>query len=116
MKTTAVQTRIISTFLAAAMLCLAATAVAGGNPVAGEQKSQTCQACHGADGRGADPSYPVLAGQHASYLAQALTDYRDGRRKNPVMGGFAAQLSDQDIEDLAAWYASLDGLNDLSIR
>ena len=90
--------------------------LAGGNASAGEQKSQVCQACHGADGLGTDPSYPVLAGQHASYLARALVDYREGRRKNPVMGGFAATLADQDIRDLAAWYAGLEGLQDLSIR
>jgi cytochrome c553 len=93
----------------------AETALAGGDAAAGEQKSQACQVCHGADGRGADPSFPVLAGQHASYLVRALTDYRNGKRKNAVMGGFAASLSDQDIRDLAAWYASLEGLRDLSL-
>ncbi|NIP17212.1 MAG: c-type cytochrome [Xanthomonadales bacterium] len=91
-------------------------ALAAGDAASGQEKSGACAACHGADGRGTDPSYPVLAGQHASYLARALKDYRDGRRRNPIMGGFAGQLSDQDIEDLAAWYASLDGLEDLSGR
>jgi cytochrome c553 len=92
------------------------TALAAGDASVGQRKSQACQACHGVDGRGSDPSYPVLAGQYASYLAQALGDYRAGRRNSPVMGGIAAQLTDQDILDLAAWYASLEGLQDLSIR
>jgi cytochrome c553 len=89
-------------------------AMAAGDAAAGQEKSAACQACHGTDGRGADPSFPVLAGQHASYLAQALRDYREGKRRNPVMSGFALNLSDRDIDDLAAWYASLEGLTDLS--
>ena len=105
------------TFAIPVLLSLACeTALAGGDADAGQQKSITCQACHGTHGRGADPAYPILAGQHASYLAQALADYRDGRRRNPVMAGMAVNLSDQDIADLAAWYASQDGLQDLSIR
>jgi len=104
-------------YMIAALLLLAAeSALAGGDAAAGEQKSQVCQACHGANGLGTDSSYPVLAGQYTSYLARALTDYRDGRRQNPVMSGFAATLTDQDIQDLAAWYAGLEGLQDLSIR
>jgi cytochrome c553 len=83
------------------------------------QAAQTCQACHGADGMGADgmgtdPAYPVLAGQHRSYLSKALQDYRSGARGNAIMGNFAANLSDQDIEALSAWYAGLEGLRDLS--
>jgi cytochrome c553 len=77
-------------------------------------KAQVCEACHGRDGLGADPSYPVLAGQHSSYLARALKDYREGIRQNAIMGGFAASLSDKDIDELAAWYASLNGLKDLT--
>jgi cytochrome c553 len=58
--------------------------------------------------------YPNLAGQHASYIRKSLQDYRDGQRVNPLMSGFATNLSDQDIEDLAAWFASQPGLRDLS--
>ena len=78
--------------------------------------TQTCQACHGVDGLGADPSYPALAGQHSSYIIRALRDYRDGTRKNAIMGGFARNLTDQDIKDLAGWYSGLHGLRDLSGR
>jgi cytochrome c553 len=84
------------------------------DPAQAPEQTATCAACHGVDGQSADPSYPVLAGQHASYLRRALYDYRNGARKNPVMGGFAAALSDRDIEVLAAWYAGLPGLQDLS--
>jgi cytochrome c553 len=98
-------------------LCLAShPAMAAGDAAAGEQKSQVCQACHGSDGRGTNPTYPVLAGQHESYLAQSLKAYRDGSRNNAVMAGMAANLSDQDIADLAAFYANMSGLKDLSIK
>jgi cytochrome c553 len=101
------------------MLCLAAlplTATAKGDPKAGKTKSTTCQACHGVDGKAIAPEYPNLGGQYESYLVKALRDYRDGRRTNPVMGPMAAGLSDEDIEDLAAWYASQKGLKDLSFE
>ena len=66
-----------------------------------------CAACHGPDGnKPSDPTQPILAGQHYDYLVRALTDYKIGRRNNPIMKGFAAQLSKKDIEDLAAWFAS----------
>ena len=92
------------------------TAFAKGNPSAGKAKSVPCQACHGADGKAIAPEYPNLAGQYASYMEKALRDYRDGRRTNMIMAPMAANLSDQDIEDLAAWYASQEGLRDLSIK
>jgi cytochrome c553 len=103
--------------LAVLSLAIAATsAQAGGDPEAGQKKSQVCQACHGADGKGTNPAYPVLAGQYADYMEHAMKAYRDGGRKNVIMAGIAAPLSDQDIADLAAFYASLDGLQDLSIK
>lgn len=87
-----------------------------GDASRGQQKSQVCQSCHGPNGNEPlMPNYPRLAGQHEDYLAHALRSYRDGSRNNAVMAGFAAGLSDQDIADLAAWYASQDGLVDLSI-
>ena len=92
------------------------TVAARGNPGSGMEKAKVCEACHGLDGKSVDPSYPNLAGQHGSYLQKALADYRAGRRTNPIMAGFAGPLTDQDIKDLAAWYASQDGLKDLSIK
>ena len=80
---------------------------AGGNADKGKQKAaQVCGACHGPDGnKPSAPDQPVLAGQYYDYLVQALGDYKNGRRTNPIMKGFAAQLSKQDIEDVAAWFS-----------
>jgi cytochrome c553 len=69
-----------------------------------------CAACHGKDGKTPiDPSYPKLAGQYPDYLAKALLDYQTGARKNAIMGGIAKPLSKKDMQDLAAYYASLPG-------
>jgi cytochrome c553 len=94
--------------LAAAALALCGAAQAAGNADAGKQKAaQICAACHGPAGdKPTAPENPILAGQHADYLARALHDYKSGKRANPIMKGFAAALSKQDIEDLAAWFAS----------
>jgi cytochrome c553 len=92
----------IAAFLAAAPLKPGATPV--GQPPA--KASELCVACHGPDGVGITPQYATLAGQHADYLEQALRDYRDGSRRNPVMAGFAAGLTDADIKVLAAYYAA----------
>ena len=87
---------------------LSASAYAKGNAEAGKAKAaQVCAACHGPDGsKPSDPTQPILAGQYYDYLVRALTDYKIGRRNNPIMKGFAGQLSKQDIEDLAAWFSS----------
>ncbi len=85
------------------------TVAHAGDPVAGEQKAATCAACHGANGISTIASNPILAGQYPSYLEHALRSYRDGSRQNAIMAGFAAQLSDEDIEDLAAWFSSQPG-------
>jgi cytochrome c553 len=68
----------------------------------------SCAACHGADGRGTTPLFPNLHGQKAEYLAQQLRAFRDGKRQDPTMAPMAVPLSDQDIADLAAFYASLE--------
>lgn len=95
--------------LGLAVSALASGAFAGGDAAAGKEKAATCAACHGADGVSQIPTNPILAGQYASYLEQALKEYRSGVRQNAIMAGFATQLSDQDIEDLAAWFASQKG-------
>lgn len=109
--------RTIQLLVATALLAaVPTTLLAKGDPAAGQQKAKVCEACHGLDGKSIAPTYPNLAGQHESYLIKALADYRAGRRTNAIMAPMAANLSDQDIEDLAAWYASQDGLYDLSIK
>ena len=86
-----------------------------GDPEAGKAKSQACAACHGQDGNSAAPIYPSLAGQYADYLLRTLQDYKSGARKNAIMAGMVAALSDQDMKDLAAYYASQEGLNTVKI-
>ena len=102
--------RIATLLVSAALTLGAGSAQAAGNPAAGQQKSQTCAACHGPKGNSTQPIYPVLAGQHESYLYQALKGYKSGERQNAVMNGMVSQLSDQDLQDLAAYYASQEGL------
>lgn len=75
---------------------------------AGKVKAeQVCASCHGIDGIAILPTYPKLTGQYADYLIHSLKAYRSGDRTNPIMAGFAATLSDQDIENLAHYYSSL---------
>jgi cytochrome c553 len=89
---------------------LASSGVQAGDPVAGKEKSQACQACHGADGNSPAPNFPKLAGQYQNYLLRALMDYKSGARKNPIMSAQVAALSEQDMKDLAAYFASQKGL------
>lgn len=86
---------------------------AAGNAAEGQKKSAVCHACHGPTGVSIQPIYPNLAGQHQDYLSMSLRAFRDGSRQNAIMSGFAANLSDADIEDIAAWYASQDGLTEI---
>lgn len=80
----------------------AAPAAAGGKPA----QVGTCAACHGENGVSASPLFPNLAGQHRSYIEVALKAYKSGARKNPVMAGQAAALSDADIKALAVWFST----------
>jgi len=84
---------------------LAAPAMAG-NIEAGRAASNACAACHGIDGNSANPAFPSLAGQSEKYLVKQLEDYRSGNRANPIMAPQAQGLSDDDIRNLAAYYAS----------
>lgn len=97
----------LSTVASAALLCsLSSGAYAAGNAAAGKSKAAVCGACHGPDGNSMNPQWPKLAGQHAVYLERQLMDFKSGARKNALMNPQAAGLSDQDMEDLAAYYAS----------
>jgi cytochrome c553 len=94
---------------AAAFCLLSASARADGDSAHGRARAQMCAGCHGiADYRTAYPEvYPVpkIGGQQAAYVVKTLQDYRSGARKHPTMRGIAATLSDQDMADLAAYYA-----------
>jgi len=72
----------------------------------GAAVAQVCASCHTSDGSRGAPAYPILQGQHADYLAKQLHDFKSGKRKNAVMSGMAAPLSDEDIRNVAAFYAS----------
>ncbi|QDP02629.1 c-type cytochrome [Thalassotalea sp. PS06] len=74
---------------------------------AGKAKSAVCAACHGAKGISAVPMYPNLAGQKEAYIAKQLKDFKSGTRKDPVMAPMAMPLTDEDIANLSAYYASL---------
>ena len=78
-----------------------------GDPVAGKEKSAICQSCHGENGISADSSYPKLAGQFASYIQKQIHQFKSGDRKDPMMSAMSQSAgSDQDILDIAAYFAS----------
>jgi len=98
---------LLATLLSAA--ASAQTAAPAGDPVKGRDKTRMCEGCHGIDGwRTAYPEVyrvPKLGGQHESYIVKALQEYRSGERSHPSMRAIAGTLSDQDMADLAAYYA-----------
>lgn len=96
--------------LTVCLICLTAPVMAAGSVEAGKAKSAVCAACHGELGQAPSATYPDLAGQHQDYLAKALKDYRSGARKNAIMAGFSSSLTDQDIADLAAYFAAQEDL------
>jgi cytochrome c553 len=96
--------------------CMIAVAIAmtnmsvamAGDPAAALTKAKTlCASCHGPEGISMNPLWPNLAGQQEQYLAKAMSDYREGNRKDPTMAPLAKMLTDKEIEDLAAYYAGL---------
>lgn len=96
---------VLSCFLAVSSI------YAEGDIIAGKAKSQTCMACHGSDGNSLNNEWPNLAGQHATYLYKQMQDFKKGEqggRYNTVMTPLMLSLSDQDMQDIAAYYASLE--------
>jgi len=86
---------------------MAAPGLAAGDVKAGRQKALQCQACHGMDGTAKIPEAPNLAGQSEVYLVKSLQDYRSGARKNDMMSIVIQSLKDQDMADLAAYFAAI---------
>ncbi len=99
---------MISRACAVLLMCAvsAAPAFAAGSAEAGKAKAVTCGACHGANGQSANPEWPSLAGQHTSYLYAQLQAYKSGDRVNVLMSSQAMGLEDQDMQDLAAYFAA----------
>lgn len=101
----------VVSFLLAALLAAPALAEQAKAPVKADPKkgeaiaTGVCAACHTFDGSRGSPANPILAGQHPEYLVRQLTDFKSGKRANPVMQGFAASLSDDDIKNVSAFYA-----------
>ncbi|MGG7054462.1 c-type cytochrome [Nitrosomonas sp. ANs5] len=78
---------------------------------AGKRKAQeVCASCHGLDGNSPAPNFPKIGGQARTYLEKVLNDYKSGERKDPIMASMAANLSKEDIENLAFYYSSQSGL------
>lgn len=97
----------------ALLMLITSPALAGGNVTDGQSKSASCAACHGATGKAVNSIYPNLAGQNEDYLALSLHAYKKGERSGGqagVMQAFSSSLSDEDISDLSAYYASLTPL------
>jgi cytochrome c553 len=80
--------------------------VASGDAEKGRQLAQACAGCHGTEGRSPSPAFPHTAGQDAAYTYKQLRDYQDGTRKNDLMRGMVAALSDQEMVDIAVFYAT----------
>ena len=93
--------------LGALLLMWPRNAVAVGDADAGAAKAALCAACHGQNGISGNPLWPSLAGQQEAYLAKQIKAFRDGERVDVSMQPFVANLTDQDVEDLAAYYAGL---------
>lgn len=79
-----------------------------GDAAAGAPEAVTCLACHGGESRATSPHIPRIAGQSEIYLARQLRAYRDGSREDPVMSPLARSLADQEIDDLAAYFSTLE--------
>ena len=88
------------------LLMVSLPVLALGDAEAGKGKAAVCSACHGPDGNSVVPNWPKLAGQHASYLERQITLIKAGDRQVPEMAGIVISLNEQDIEDLAAYYAT----------
>ncbi|MFV2031209.1 MAG: cytochrome c [Gammaproteobacteria bacterium] len=84
---------------------LTSFALLAGSDEAGKIKSALCAGCHGVDGNSVAGTWPVLAGQHASYLVKQLRDFKSGKRTNPIMQSIAGSLGDADMQDIAAYYS-----------
>lgn len=100
------KTRMSFAVLMAALAAAAGSAGAAGNPEAGRQKAAACTACHGQDGNSLADMWPKLAGQVPEYIVKQLQDFKAGRRSDEQMSPQAANLSEQDMQDIAAFFSA----------
>lgn len=99
--------QILTLLSAVALATVANVSIAGGNAAAGKAKTASCAGCHGAKGISMVPMYPNLAGQKEAYLVKQIKNFKEGVRKDPTMNAMTKPLSDEDINNIAAYYASL---------
>jgi cytochrome c553 len=100
-----IMTKRLVVFISACVFLLASTAYAG-NVESGQAKASTCAGCHGQDGNSVNPQWPKLAGQHPKYIYKQLQDFKRGARVNPIMSRQAADLTEADMRDLAAYFSA----------
>lgn len=93
--------------VSAVILAASANVALAGDAAAGKAKAASCNACHGANGISAVPTYPNLAGQKEAYLLKQMKAFKDGSRKDPTMNAMAAPLSDEDMANIAAHYSGM---------
>jgi cytochrome c553 len=101
---------VTTVWFAVALATVSYTAFAEGDPERGRELASDCAACHGADGNSPSPAFPIIAGQHEAYIYAALLAYRDRVRDNAIMSATVVGKTDQQLQDLAAWFASQKGL------
>jgi len=99
--------KVAGVVLTSVLLSVSGSVLAGGDAAAGKTKAATCAGCHGTAGVSNNPMWPNLAGQKTGYLVKQMKAFRDGKRKDPMMGPMAKPLNDADIDNLAAYYSSL---------
>jgi cytochrome c553 len=98
--------RIVFTAFFGVILGMHSVAMAAGDVAAGKKKSAVCATCHSTDGNSLSDAFPKLAGQHESYIVKQLMDFKSGARENALMAPMASNLSEQDMADLGAYFAS----------
>ncbi|MEE9493887.1 MAG: cytochrome c [Gammaproteobacteria bacterium] len=97
---------LIAVLVAGSLMSLSTMSVAG-DAAAGKAKAASCAGCHGAGGHSNNPLWPNLAGQQEAYMVKQLKAFKDGSRSDPMMSPMAKPLSDADIDNLAAYFASV---------
>jgi cytochrome c553 len=99
--------KLIGAMMVVALSAAGSQVIAAGDAAAGKAKAATCSGCHGANGVSSNDLWPNLAGQKAGYLTKQIKAFRDGQRSDPMMSSMVKSLSDQDAENLGAYFSGL---------
>ncbi len=97
--------RLLLLYVTSALFIASSASYAEGDSKVGSKKARLCQTCHGEGGRSTKDTYPILAGQHSRYIVKQLKAFKSGTRKDPIMNDMASRLSEQDMEDVAAFFS-----------